>query len=73
MANRSASLVRYNKLTRMINDQRRYIATHNYEYYPDPNGIRRADLAYLARLVAARLSGKPIWYNPKPGMTGESR
>lgn len=73
MANRKRTELEYNKMSRLINEQRSYIDTHNYEGYINPCGVRRADRAYLARLVAAQLSGKPIWTKTKPGVTGIPR
>ena len=73
MITRKRTELEYNKMSRLINEQQRYIDTHNYGSYINPNGVRRADRAYLARLVAAQLSGKPIWTKPKPGVTGVTR
>jgi hypothetical protein len=60
----------YKKLARLIIEQQDYIAHHYYGKYINPNGVRRADRSYLARLVASQLSGKPIWTKPKPGVQG---
>lgn len=73
MVNRKRTELEYNKMSRLINEQQRYIDTHYYGNYINPCGVRRADRAYLARLVAAQLSGKPIWTTIKPGVTGIPR
>ncbi len=52
---------RYKIIGRAIREQKKYVDSHYYGAYKNPEGVRNADLAYLAQLVAAQLTGVPVW------------